>query len=52
MVVLVWALVEEVLLQLVLGGAASAGGGEGETGVPKGVSSSLTLEEDATFLVA
>jgi hypothetical protein len=48
-VVLVWALVEvEVLLLLVLGGA-----GEGETSMPKGVSSSFTLEEDAaTFLVA
>lgn len=56
-VVLVWALVEDVeaplLLLLVLGGAA---GGElepeGETAMPKGVSSSLTLDEDATFLVA
>jgi hypothetical protein len=48
-VVLVWALVEvEVLLLLVLGGA-----GEGETSMPKGVSSSFTLEEDAaTLLVA
>ena len=45
-VLVVWALVEvEVLLLLVLGGAA---GGEGEmVAVPKGVSSSLTLDEDA-----
>ena len=46
-VVLVWALVEDVLLLLFLGGA---GGEEGETGMPKGVSSIFTLEEDATFL--
>jgi hypothetical protein len=54
-VVSVWALVEEVLLLLVLGGA-SGEGEEGETAMPKGVSSSFTLleEEDATatFLVA
>jgi hypothetical protein len=50
-VVLVWALVEEVLLLLVLGGGAG-GEFEGETAMPKGVSSSFTLDEDATFLVA
>jgi len=53
-VVLVWALVEEVLLLLVLGGAS--GEVEGETVMPKGVSSSFTLEEEEdatfTFLVA
>lgn len=49
-VVLVWALVEEVLLLLVLGGAG--GESEGETAMPKGVSSSFTQDEDATFLVA
>jgi hypothetical protein len=50
-VVLVWPLVEEVLLLLVLGGAGVEEF-EGETAMPKGVSSSFTLEEDATFLVA
>ena len=44
-VVLVWA-----LAGLVLGGAS--GELEGETSVPKGVSSSFILEEDATFRVA
>jgi hypothetical protein len=45
--VLVWALVEvEALLLLVLGGAGP-GELEGETAMPKGVSSSFTLEEDA-----
>ena len=52
MLVLVWALVEEVLLLLVLGGAGAGWELEGETVMPKGVSSSFTLEEDATFLVA
>ena len=47
LVVLVWALVEvvDVLLLLVLGVG-------GAMSMPKGVSSSFTLEEDATFLVA
>jgi len=45
-VVLVWALVEEVLV------LALRGELEGETGMPKGVSSSFILEEDATFPVA
>jgi hypothetical protein len=61
MVVLVWALVElveEVLLLLVLGVGGSAGEDDDETetetamSMPKGVSSSFTLEEHATFLVA
>ena len=45
-VVLVWALVEEVLV------LALRGELEGETGMPKGVSSSFILDEDATFPVA
>lgn len=32
--------------------ALGVAGGEGETGMPKGVSSIFTLDEDATFLVA
>lgn len=54
-VVMVWALVEEVLPLLVLpvGGAGGEFGGESPaTPMPKGVFSSFTLEEDATFLVA
>jgi hypothetical protein len=58
-VLAVWPLVVEVLLLLVLGGAAGAGAGAGagaaggsEPAMPKGVSSSFILEEDATFLVA
>jgi hypothetical protein len=56
-VLAVWPLVVEVLLLLVLGGAAGAGAGAGAAGgsepaMPKGVSSSFILEEDATFLVA
>lgn len=57
-VVLVWALVDvEALLLLFLGGASGElegeAGDEGEPAMPKGVSSSLTLDEDATtFLVA
>ena len=44
----------EVVLARRAGAASALGvaGGEGETGMPKGVSSIFTLEEDATFLVA
>jgi hypothetical protein len=53
LVVLVWALVEvELLLLLVLGGAGGKVEGGMVVAMPKGVSSSLTLDEEATFLVA